>query len=273
MSRSRLVAAFLLCALAFPAGCRRESAAPPAESAAPDALDAPDAATELTTGNGRSRDVARIRVKDFGEIRVELRADEAPKTVENFVKLASEGFYAGTTFHRTIPEFMIQGGDPLSKDRDPRNDGQGGPGYRIPDERNRLPHLRGVVSMANNGNPNTGGSQFFICVVDRPDLDGRYTAFGRVIEGMDVVDRIVRVPRDEVGRYGPIDRPRENVVIEAVEIVRAGAEPSAASIGAAEPDPAGLPAPATDAPPGAEAAPSDAPASPEDASERPPFRE
>jgi cyclophilin family peptidyl-prolyl cis-trans isomerase len=160
---------------------------------------------------------AVLTVRDMGEIRLALRPDVAPITVENFQKLADAHFYDGTTFHRVIPGFMIQGGDPNTKDRDPRNDGMGGPDWRIPDERSGISHLRGVLSMANAG-PNTGGSQFFIMVGEMPDLDARHTAFGRVVSGMDVVDRIVAVERDQYGRHGPIDRPLADVVIESLRV-------------------------------------------------------
>lgn len=170
------------------------------------------------TGSQAARDIAVFSVKDFGEMRVELYDHKAPKTVENFKKLAGEGFYDGTTFHRVIPGFMIQGGDPNTKDRDPRNDGRGGPGYTIPGEVNDTKHVRGVISMANRGRPDTAGSQFFIVVKDAPHLDDGYSAFGRVVEGMDVADRIVAVERDEYGRHGPRDRPLENVVVESIRI-------------------------------------------------------
>jgi cyclophilin family peptidyl-prolyl cis-trans isomerase len=113
---------------------------------------------------------------------------------------------------------MIQGGDPLTKNRDPRDDGQGDPGFRLQDEINDVAHARGIVSMANSGRPNSAGSQFFIVVADRPDLNGGYTVFGRVVAGMAVVDRIVATPRDEFGRHGPPDRPTEDVVIESMRI-------------------------------------------------------
>lgn len=161
--------------------------------------------------------IAVLRVRDMGEIRIALRPDVAPQTVANFEKLAGEKFYDGISFHRVIPDFMVQTGDPLSKDRDPRNDGQGGPGYKIPDEIKGLHHRRGVLSMANAG-PNTGGSQFFILVGDAPHLDSKHTIFGRVISGMDVVDKIVAVERDQYGRHGPPDRPMKDVVIESLTI-------------------------------------------------------
>ena len=164
------------------------------------------------------RPVAVISVENFGEIRFELIPEIAPETVENFVKLASEKFYDGTTFHRVIPGFMIQGGDPNSKNRDPRDDGKGGPGYKIEDEFSEVSHTRGMVSMANTGRPRSGGCQFFIVVEDTPHLDGGYSLFGRVIEGMEVADRIAAVERDLYGRHGPTDRPLENVVIASIRI-------------------------------------------------------
>jgi peptidyl-prolyl cis-trans isomerase B (cyclophilin B) len=159
-------------------------------------------------------------VEGFGEIRVELMPEVAPKTVENFIELAEEEFYDGTTFHRVIPGFMIQGGDPNSKNRDPRDDGKGGPAYTIEDEFSQITHTRGMISMANKNKPRSGGSQFFITVADRPDLDGGYALFGRVTAGMEVADRIAAVDRDLYGRHGPIDRPLENVVITSIRIER-----------------------------------------------------
>ena len=166
------------------------------------------------------RDVAVVSVRGFGEIHIELLHDLAPRTVDNFIELAEREFYYATTFHRIIPGFAIQGGDPNSRDRDPRNDGMGGPGYNIEDEFSDVSHLRGVVSMANKGRPSSAGSQFFIVVGDSLSLDGKYTVFGHVTDGMDVVDRIAKVERDKYGRRGPRDRPLENVVIESVRIDR-----------------------------------------------------
>jgi peptidyl-prolyl cis-trans isomerase B (cyclophilin B) len=138
-------------------------------------------------------------------IELELAPDEAPKTVENFTRLAGEGFYDGLTFHRVIPDFMVQGGDP-------KGDGTGGPGYAFDDESNELRVERGAIAMANAG-PNTNGSQFFIVTADAcPWLDGKHTVFGRVTEGQDVVDRISNVDRDDR------DRPRTPVTMERVEI-------------------------------------------------------
>jgi len=158
-------------------------------------------------------EVAVISVEGHGEMVMELLPGVAPKTVENFKKLVREGFYDGTTFHRVVPGFMIQGGDPNTKDRDPRNDGLGGPGYRIEAEFNGTPHLRGVVSMARKASPDTAGSQFFIVVEDSPHLDRQYTAFGRLVSGIEVADKIVAVPRDQYGRHGPPNRPLDDVVM------------------------------------------------------------
>ncbi len=176
------------------------------------------AAAESLVRDG-PHDVAVLRVKDLGTIRFELLPELAPNTVENFAKLAGQGFYDGTTFHRVIPGFMIQGGDPNSRNHDPRDDGAGGPGYAIDAEFNAHPHRRGVVSMARGNSPDSAGSQFFIVHADSPDLDGQYTVFGRVTDGMEVVDAVTRVEIDTYGRYGPRDRPYpENVVIESIRI-------------------------------------------------------
>jgi len=142
---------------------------------------------------------------NHGVIELELYPNAAPKTVENFVKLAGEGFYDGVIFHRVIPDFMIQGGDPTGT-------GMGGPGYQFEDEFNDRKVERGALAMANAG-PNTNGSQFFIVTADAaPWLDGKHTVFGRVTSGMDVVDEIQSVDRDSR------DKPREDVTIDRVEL-------------------------------------------------------
>ncbi|HEB88579.1 MAG TPA: peptidylprolyl isomerase [Deltaproteobacteria bacterium] len=153
-----------------------------------------------------------------GTIAIELMPELAPVTVARVIELAKEGYYDGTTFHRVIPGFMIQGGDPNSRDRDPSNDGMGGSDLRLNDEFTRAPFVRGVVGMGNTGQPNTSGSQFFIMHDDNRSLDGRYTVIGRVISGMETVDAITRVPIDRIGRWGPRDRPMENVVMKRVAI-------------------------------------------------------
>jgi cyclophilin family peptidyl-prolyl cis-trans isomerase len=142
---------------------------------------------------------------NHGTIELELFEDDAPKTVENFVKLARDGFYDGVIFHRVIEDFMIQGGDPTGT-------GTGGPGYQFEDEFNDHKVVRGALAMANAG-PNTNGSQFFIVTTESaPWLDGKHTVFGRVTSGMDVVDSIEKVDT------GPNDRPREDVTIESVTV-------------------------------------------------------
>ena len=142
---------------------------------------------------------------NHGAIELELFEADAPKTVDNFVKLANEGFYRGGTFHRVIPDFMIQGGCP-------RGDGTGGPGYQFEDEPNEHRVERGALAMANSG-PDTNGSQFFIVTTEAaPWLDGKHTVFGRVTSGMEVVDEISGVDRDGS------DRPREPVTIDRVEL-------------------------------------------------------
>jgi peptidyl-prolyl cis-trans isomerase B (cyclophilin B) len=142
---------------------------------------------------------------NHGQIDVELFDDDAPKTVDNFVKLSRDGFYNGVVFHRVIDDFMIQGGDPTGT-------GTGGPGYTFEDEFNQHKVERGALAMANAG-PNTNGSQFFIVTTkSAPWLDGKHTVFGKVTNGMDVVDEISKVPTD------PNDKPREPVTIERVEL-------------------------------------------------------
>jgi cyclophilin family peptidyl-prolyl cis-trans isomerase len=142
---------------------------------------------------------------NHGAIRLELLDEDAPKTVENFRSLAADGFYNGLVFHRVIPDFMIQGGDPLGT-------GTGGPGYTFEDEINEHKLVRGALAMANAG-PNTNGSQFFILTAQAaPWLDGKHTVFGRVVEGMDAVDSIERAPT------GARDRPVEDCRIERVEL-------------------------------------------------------
>ena len=133
----------------------------------------------------------------FGNIVIKFRPDLAPKHVDNFKKLATKGFYDKVIFHRVIPDFMIQAGDPNTKDpTKTASYGQGGPGYTLTDEFSSINHKRGIVSMANTGQPNTGGSQFFIVTTDHPDLNGKYSVFGEVLTGMDVADKIVAQPRN-----------------------------------------------------------------------------
>ena len=132
----------------------------------------------------------------FGNIKFNLMSDIAPETVRNFSQLAKSGFYNGTLFHRIIPGFMIQGGDPNTKNSDKSTWGQGGPGYNLKAEFNSRSHLRGIVSMARATDPDSAGSQFFIVTNDSTFLDRQYTVFGEVVEGMEVADKIVNLPRD-----------------------------------------------------------------------------
>ena len=132
----------------------------------------------------------------FGDIELRFFPEVAPNHVNNFIELAKKGFYDGTTFHRVIPGFMIQGGDPNSKNPDKSRHGTGGPGYELKAEFNDKPHKRGTLSMARSANPDSAGSQFFICVADSRFLDKQYTAFGEVVSGIEVVDKIVSQPRD-----------------------------------------------------------------------------
>jgi len=152
----------------------------------------------------------------FGEIELEFLDDKAPGHVKNFTDLAKKGFYDGTTFHRVIPGFMIQGGDPNTKDVSASRSrhGTGGPGHTIKAEFNDTPHKRGVLSMARSGDPHSAGSQFFICVADSKFLDNQYTAFGRVVRGIEVADKIVGSPRDRN------DNPNERIDMK-VRIVEA----------------------------------------------------
>lgn len=150
---------------------------------------------------------------NYGDIKVKFYNQDSPATVDNFLKLSAEKFYDGTKFHRVIKDFMIQGGDPNSKDDDWSNDGTGGPGYTFKDEFNKHSLVKGSLAMANSG-PNTNGSQFFIVTADAtPWLDGKHTNFGEVTEGMDVVNKIGLVKVNEN------DHPMEDVTILGVELL------------------------------------------------------
>jgi peptidyl-prolyl cis-trans isomerase B (cyclophilin B) len=156
-----------------------------------------------------------------GEIVVEFWSDVAPKTVENFKTLAKKGFYDGTAFHRIVKGFMIQGGDPKTKDPSLENEyGTGGPGYKVNAEFNDKSHQRGVLSMARSADPNSAGSQFFICLGDASFLDKKYTAFGKVIKGDDVLGKIGETPVT-MSRGGENSKPTERVGVESIKIVPA----------------------------------------------------
>jgi len=167
-----------------------------------------------------SSEVAVIKTNE-GEMVIEFWSDAAPKTVENFKKLARSGFYDGTIFHRIVKGFMIQGGDPNSKDPAKENSfGQGGPGYKIKAEFNNHSHERGVISMARGPDPDSAGSQFFICLAPVARLDGQYTTFGKLIKGDDVLEKIGDTPvtRNSMGENS---KPTKRVMIESVKIVPA----------------------------------------------------
>ncbi len=153
---------------------------------------------------------AAIETK-LGNIELQFFPEVAPKHVNNFIELAKKEFYDGTIFHRVIPGFMIQGGDPNTKNPDCSQHGMGGPGYTIKSEFNEKPHKRGTLSMARAANPDSAGSQFFICVAEASFLNKQYTVFGEVVSGMEVVDKIVSQPRDK--RDNPHDRIEMKVKI------------------------------------------------------------
>lgn len=170
---------------------------------------------ELVNKNNKENNMTQVLLEtNQGDITLELFSEDAPNTVANFVKLAGEGFYDGTRFHRVIKGFMIQGGDPLSRDEEERNMwGTGGPGYKFEDEihANNLNAI-GTISMANSG-PNTNGSQFFINTADNNFLDPKHTVFGKVVAGMETVSAIENTETAEA------DRPVEDMIIESIQIV------------------------------------------------------
>lgn len=168
--------------------------------------------SEVTTET-RATIAVSSQGESWGDIVLKFYPDVAPNHAKNFCKLAAENFYNGTTFHRVIPGFMIQGGDPNSKNADRSNHGMGGPGYHIKAEFNNKPHKRGVLSMARAQDPDSAGSQFFICVADASFLDGQYTGFGEVVSGMEIADRVVNAKRD--GRDNPLERIEMTVMVSS----------------------------------------------------------
>ncbi len=167
-----------------------------------------------------SNEVAVIKTSE-GEMVVHFWTDAAPNTIENFTKLARSGFYDGTIFHRIIKGFMIQGGDPSSKDPAKENHyGEGGPGYQIKAEFDQHKHERGVISMARGPDPDSAGSQFFICLAPVPRLDGKYTTFGKLIKGDDVLEKISNTPVTK-NIMGEMSKPTKRVVITKIEIAPA----------------------------------------------------
>src|SRR5436190_2458677 len=184
------------------------------------AVFAADEKKEERTAMNSSNEVALIKTSE-GDMVVQFWIDAAPNTVENFKKLARQGFYDGTIFHRIVKGFMIQGGDPNSKDPAKENSyGQGGPGYTLKAEFNDHSHDRGVISMARGPDPDSAGSQFFICLAPVRRLDGQYTTFGKLIKGDDVLDKIGNTPVER-NAQGEMSKPTKRVVIESIKIVPA----------------------------------------------------
>lgn len=178
----------------------------------------PTSTPTMTPSSTNNNEVAIIKTSE-GEMVAEFWTDVAPKTVENFKKLARDGFYDGTAFHRIVKGFMIQGGDPNTKDPEKEASyGTGGPGYKIKAEFNDKPHERGVLSMARTDDPNSAGSQFFIMLGRTPALDNQYTAFGKLIKGEDVLMKIGDTPVTR-GNGGENSKPTTRVTVESVKIV------------------------------------------------------
>jgi len=176
---------------------------------------------EEKTPMNPSNEVAVIKTSE-GDMVVQFWTDAAPNTVENFKKLARQGFYDGTIFHRIVKGFMIQGGDPNSKDPAKENSyGQGGPGYNIKAEFNDHPHDPGVISMARSADPDSAGSQFFICLAPIHRLDHQYTTFGKLIKGEDVLEKIGNTPVER-NAQGEMSKPTKRITINKIDIVPAG---------------------------------------------------
>src|SRR3982751_1079751 len=173
-----------------------------------------------TTPMNSQNEVAVIKTSE-GDMVVQFWTDAAPNTIENFKKLARQGSYDGTIFHRIVKGFMIQGGDPNSKDPAKESSyGQGGPGYKIKAEFNDHPHDRGVISMARSADPDSAGSQFFICLAPVHRLDHQYTTFGKLIKGGDVLEKIGNTPVERNAQGEP-SKPTKRVIIESIKIVPA----------------------------------------------------
>ena len=224
MLRSCLAGALALAVSVGTAGAQTDSTMGAKSGAAATPDTAKKTAGKAATGMEHGEQVVLLDTAQ-GPIAIKMRDDAAPKTCANFKKLVKEGFYDGTYFHRVIPGFMIQGGDPNTKNADPNDDGIGGPGYTVPAEI-KLKHLRGAVATARHGdqvNPkrDSSGSQFFIDVRDQPSLDaGGYTVFGEVISGMDAVDKIVALASDPTtlkGSMGP--NPQKKALIKKASLV------------------------------------------------------
>jgi len=163
------------------------------------------------TDQTRATISVKVKGQPIGDITLRFFPDVAPNHVKNFITLAKQKFYDGTTFHRVISGFMIQGGDPNSRNPDRATHGMGGPDHRVKAEFNSRPHKRGTLSMARANDPDSAGSQFFICVADSNFLDWQYTAFGEVVTGMDVADKIVAMKKDS--RDNPLERAELTITV------------------------------------------------------------
>jgi peptidyl-prolyl cis-trans isomerase B (cyclophilin B) len=218
----RLVHRILALALLAPAlACGQNDVGEAAEPAGSQALG------RITQG---PHAIAIFDLGELGTIQVELLHEIAPKTVAHFTALANAGHYDGTYFHRVIPEFMIQGGDTNTLNNDPRDDGSGQPTKLVDDEFTDYPHTRGTLALANSGYKNSNGSQFFIVHADSPHLDGHYNAFGRIVEGIEVVDKVTELEIDLYGRYGPKNRPYPvNATLVQVRVESASEQAAAAT--------------------------------------------
>jgi len=200
------------CALGLALGLAAARADEPKKETAPESQKS-EAGKPAKPAN--TNEVAVIKTTQ-GEMVIEFWPDVAPKTVENFKTLAKKGFYDGTAFHRVVKDFMIQGGDPLTKDPNMEARwGTGDPGYKLKAEFNSRPHERGVISMARSNDPDSAGSQFFICHGAPSFLNGKYTAFGKLIKGDDVLEKIATTPTH------PQDRPNKRMGVESIKIVPA----------------------------------------------------
>lgn len=238
--RPFLAPLFLLATLCAPA-CAATAPAPvarPAGAPGPNAAAAAPAKPLAATAAVAPADLADATVvleTAVGDIVLKLFPEDAPRTVANFAKLVGEGFYDGLTFHRVVPGFVIQGGDPNSRDENPFNDGQGGPGYTVPAEVKRK-HVRGAVAMARmpdvvNPKRESNGSQFYIALRDLPSLDGGYTVFAQVVSGWDTIDRIVALAdRKDIARQGDNANPGKLALIQHARLVpRAQPKPATAA--------------------------------------------
>ena len=199
-------------------GCKNQTSTPSGTGSAVTPEKTPEVVAPSTdTSKNPVKPVVTIEMEDGAKIKIELYPEVAPNTVNNFVSLAKKGFYNGLIFHRVVPGFMIQGGDP-------KGTGGGDPGYSIKGEfsengvKNTLLHIRGVISMARSGQPNSGGSQFFIMVKDSNFLDGKYAAFGKVLQGMEEVDKIVATPSDNTEQGGNGGRPIKEEKMKTVTV-------------------------------------------------------